>query len=350
MGSDRSERSRREGIEHYTRSLSGVPGWLDAIDFTMLQMIDEVQGRIGITGDILEIGAYQGRTAILLQYFCRQTERLAVCDVFEHGTGHPDSERERAEFYMDLTRLTFERHFLAYHSVLPDIYQCRSQELQPRLAGRRFRLVHIDGSHVHAMVRSDLRTAQHIVVKGGVVAIDDYRREHTPGVAAAAWEQVATEGLAPICLTPGKLYGCWRDAELYAEGLRRLANADAGLRTDEELIGGRVVLRVSDASVEGPSREEFLAAKLEQLKQLSQVEFQTVRRELEATRGKLERERQALKQQEHIAGTWHRRAVRMRAALQDHALELAKQELRNNDLQLRLSLLEAALGIPGLER
>jgi len=38
--------------------------------------------------DMLEIGAYQGRTAILLQYLCRENEQLAVCDIFDKPLPH----------------------------------------------------------------------------------------------------------------------------------------------------------------------------------------------------------------------------------------------------------------------
>src|SRR5262249_27939094 len=180
-------------------------------------------------GDILEIGAYQGRTAILLGNLCRENGKLAVCDVFEHRTGDPDVDAERDEFYADLTRESFERNFLSCLPHLPEIYQCDSQQLGPQIKGRSFRLVHVDGSHTHAVVRSALRLAKEVTATGGVVAIDDYRREHTPGVAAATWEQVASGGLVPICLTAGKLYGCWHGADRYLDGLRELTRSDPAL-------------------------------------------------------------------------------------------------------------------------
>src|SRR5262249_30088703 len=152
-----------------TQSLANVPGWLDATDFVVLPIIDQIQDHLGIGGDILEIGAYQGRTAILLGNLCRENGKLAVCDVFEHRTGDPDVDAERDEFYADLTRESFERNFLSCLPHLPEIYQCDSQQLGPQIKGRSFRLVHVDGSHTHAVVRSDLRLAKEVTATGGVV-------------------------------------------------------------------------------------------------------------------------------------------------------------------------------------
>jgi hypothetical protein len=341
----------RDAIARYEQSLADIPGWLDAIDFSVLRFIDEIQERIGLVGDLLEIGAYQGRTAVLLQYFCRGSERLAVCDVFEGPTGDAENERERDEFYTDLTRASFERHFRAFHPTLPDIHQCRSQDLEPRLRGRTFRLVHVDGSHKHDVVRGDLRLAKRVTASGGVVAIDDYRREHTPGVAAAAWEQVLNEGLLPICLTAGKLYGCWQHADRYGASLRALATADPAIRLEEHVLTGHDVVRLSDASIVGPSREEHLAARLAALEQEHAAQGETSRRaadeaqrEIGHLQAALEAVRAEIAEATAALAASRRALAVAESRIEAQSLELAKREMLLADLEHHRNLLEAALG------
>jgi predicted O-methyltransferase YrrM len=345
-------RAPNPSIARYYQSLGDVPGWLEPTDYIVLELLDKMQEAAGVTGDILEIGVYQGRTAILLQYFCRGDERLSVCDVFEKPTGDAEDEQARETFYADLTRESFERHFLQFHPTLPEVHQCRSQELAGKLGGRSFRLVHVDGSHVHASVQNDLTVAKKMLAPGGVVVVDDYRREHTPGVAAAVWKEVAAGGLVPICLTPGKLYGCWQHPEWYTARLRELAAANPALRLEEHELFDRQVLRLSDAAVEGPSREEFLAVRLATLQrdhaahvETSQHESERARREIDEQRIELERHRAELESRRTEIETALSRLEAARREIVEKTIELAKRELQSRDLKLHVSLLERALGI-----
>jgi len=196
----------------------------------------------------------------------------------------------------------------------------------------------MDGSHVHAAVRSDLEVAKRVLAVGGVVAVDDYRREHTPGVAAAVWEAVVSGGLVPICLTPGKLYGCWQHVAWYARRIRELAGAHPALRLEEHVVVGREVLRLSDASVEGASREEFLAVRLAALQREHAAQ-------LEASRAQSERAEREIADKSSELEVARRRLEAAAREIEDKTIELAKRELQSQDMQLRLELLESATGI-----
>ena len=45
-----------------------VPGWFDRTDAMMFDAVDAAQRRENVRGDLLEIGCFQGRSAILLGY------------------------------------------------------------------------------------------------------------------------------------------------------------------------------------------------------------------------------------------------------------------------------------------
>lgn len=64
------------------QGLATIPGWLDKFDARLFLSVQETQREAAITGDVLEIGVYLGRSAALLGYFVRPDERFVACDLF----------------------------------------------------------------------------------------------------------------------------------------------------------------------------------------------------------------------------------------------------------------------------
>ena len=109
-----------------------------------------------------------------------------------------------------------------------------------------FRFIHIDGSHLYQIVKQDLHTASGLLEKGGIVAIDDYRTAHTPGVAAAAWEAVLAGRLIPLCLTPQKMYATCKHADIaWLRKLKEWGRAQNELQVAIEKVYDRQLLRLS---------------------------------------------------------------------------------------------------------
>ena len=170
--------------------------------------IDVAQHRAGIHGDILEIGCYQGASAVLLGYMAKANERLIICDLFDGATVTFEDEDGRSRFYMDLSRQSFERNYSRFHGTLPEIVAAPSSALFDEGLDQTFRLIHIDGSHAYEVVRSDLLLAKKLLMPGGVVIFDDIVSMHTPGVTAAVWEGVMSDELIPL-FQSRKFYGTW---------------------------------------------------------------------------------------------------------------------------------------------
>jgi hypothetical protein len=59
----------------------------------------------------------------------------------------------------------------------------------------------VDGSHQYEIVKQDAQLARKLAMDGAVIAFDDYRSAHVPGVAAAVWSEVVDGDLKPIALT-----------------------------------------------------------------------------------------------------------------------------------------------------
>lgn len=194
------------------RGRDTVPGWFERVDALLFAAVDRSQRAAGLTGDLMEIGTYMGRSAVLLGYFRRRGERLVVCDPFGNDARlSKDNAAEQTRWYPGLTRQAFERTFRRFHSRLPEeIVAAPSATLEERRddLAKSFRIIHIDGSHEFEEVQRDIRLSRDLVAEGGMVVFDDVNARHTPGVAAAVWAAVVNQGLIAHVVT-AKLYTSW---------------------------------------------------------------------------------------------------------------------------------------------
>ena len=194
--------------DYIANGINTVAGWMQLRDAKLFDAIDAKQRELGITGDLLEIGCYQGTSAILLGYMRDQNERLVICDLFDGTPQSPEDDVERERYYAPNIRQGFEANYLRFHPALPEIIASPSSSLYNAGLGRTFRFIHIDGSHAYEQVRSDLLLAKQLLIPGGAVVFDDITSPHTPGVQAAVWEGVLRDALVPLFQTI-KLYATW---------------------------------------------------------------------------------------------------------------------------------------------
>jgi len=223
----------------YPGELRDVPGWFPPLDQVLFSWFLERQEK---PGDLLELGVYMGKSAILTARYLRDGESFTVCDLF--GGEAPDgaNRAETSKSYASLTRQAFERNFLSFHDSLPRVIEGPTSVLSGEVAPGTCRFVHIDASHLYEHVYGDIGAAQEILLPDGIVVLDDFRSEHTPGVSVAVWEAVLNRGLRPICLSTQKLYGTWGDPEPVQEELLAMLRerSDVGLSV-QEAAGHRLV-------------------------------------------------------------------------------------------------------------
>ncbi|MER5351420.1 class I SAM-dependent methyltransferase [Kitasatospora sp. NPDC002551] len=195
--------------------LDDVPGWFWDHDRHLFDWFLGRQEKAGLSGDLMEMGAYLGRSAIVIGAHIQADETFTVCDLFDSDAPDDENAAEMDMSYRKtLTRTAFEANYLSFHDRLPEIIQAPTSALAGgRVATGAFRFIHIDASHLYEHVAGDLQVARTALSPDGVVVLDDYRSAHTPGVAAATWEAVLNHGLRPIVLTDTKFYGTWGDPE-----------------------------------------------------------------------------------------------------------------------------------------
>ncbi|MEV5937416.1 class I SAM-dependent methyltransferase [Streptomyces sp. NPDC051994] len=210
-------------------------------------------------GDLLELGAYLGKSAIFLGGYLRPGEEFTVCDLFDSPAPDDPNSAEMGRSYATLTRRAFEANYLAFHAELPTVVQAPTSVIASRLRPDSCRFIHIDASHLYEHVYGDIEAARELAGPDAIVAFDDFRAEHCPGVAAAVWGAVATKELKLICITGTKAYGTWGDAQpVRAELLEWLAS-----RTDlwhgVEEVAGAPLIRISGKKAQAPTPPQPLA-------------------------------------------------------------------------------------------
>jgi hypothetical protein len=226
------------------RGFQDIPGWFPWLDRMMFSTLLESQANSPL-GTLVELGAYEGRSAVIIGDHVRPGERFVVVDLFGTADGQDVSNvRELEQSYRTLTRDKFERNYLSLHNELPEIVQGPSSAVLDYVEPGSARFVHVDASHLYEHVHGDATAARKMLRRGGIVVFDDYRKLNTPGVAAAVWQAVFFDGLLPVALTPQKLYGVYEDPAPVAAAIRDLVAADRRFKSVEHEVLGRTVLRV----------------------------------------------------------------------------------------------------------
>ncbi len=236
-------RPRKSAVDTYiSTGIMQIPGWFSRTDAAIFTLIDEIQRELGLQGDLLEIGVYLGKCAVLLGYLRGVDERLVVCDPFEAEVQPELNRAENSTYYSDLRVDGFVRNYQRFHDELPEIIVEPSSQLRPDELGRTFRFIHVDGSHLFDEVRADIELTRKLLKPGGVVSFDDVFAPHAPGVAAATWQACANAGLTPLCVS-GKLYAMWEgDSAPFIARLRELAEHEPLVAFETAQVNGRDLL------------------------------------------------------------------------------------------------------------
>ncbi|WP_207757673.1 class I SAM-dependent methyltransferase [Nonomuraea cypriaca] len=168
-----------------------------------------------------------------------------MCDLFESDAPEAHNNAETTRSYSTLNRRQFEQNYLNVHDTLPEIVQGPTSITLDHAKGDTCRFVHVDASHLYTHVKDDVLAARTTLKDDGIVAFDDYRSEHTPGVALAVWEAVAGLGLAPVCISTQKLYATWGDPVPVQRRLLEWLKSRTDLWHTTDVLGDRDLVRVN---------------------------------------------------------------------------------------------------------
>lgn len=226
--------------------LAEVKGWFFPIDQVLFDFFLSRQLGREEPGDLLEVGAYMGKSAIFTGSYLRGGDTFTVCDLFDAPAEDSANSQEMQRSYSTLTRDSFEANYLSFHDELPVVIQGLSSLVGDRVTPKSVRFAHIDASHLYEHVHGDIEISRDLVHPYGVVALDDFRAEHCPGVAAAAWEAVTSGGLNVICVTGTKMYATWGDATEIREDLLAFVRGREDFWHGVEEVAGAPLIRIKE--------------------------------------------------------------------------------------------------------
>lgn len=140
------------------------------------RVLGSLKGRPGLRA--LEIGSYQGRSAIwLLENVLTEANSGITCvDTFEGSDEHSDSQKRGLEDIFDGNTRAFGEKVTKAKGASKDV-------LRSMPARETYDIVYIDGAHDAESVMTDAVLCFHLIKSGGIVIFDDYG---FPGVCKAA--------------------------------------------------------------------------------------------------------------------------------------------------------------------
>jgi predicted O-methyltransferase YrrM len=243
------------------RSYKDIKGWFFWDDRALFDVLLDSQDA---PGTLVELGAYLGRSAVIVGNHLRDGERFVVIDLFGSEVELTDSRADTANrnenrySYATLTRTEFEQNYRALHDTLPTVVQAPSTAVLEHVPAGTARFVHIDASHMYTQVAEDVVNARTVLQPDGIVVFDDFSNPNTPGVAAAVWEGVVTGGLVPFAATRHKMYATFGDPAKHLDTVRAFAATENRIGCSEQEMLGHDVLRLrtkpAEPSAPAPSR------------------------------------------------------------------------------------------------
>jgi predicted O-methyltransferase YrrM len=272
------------------QTINDIPGWFT---WTDQQLFRYLLGPAASEepGNLVELGVYMGKSAVLIGEYQRPGERFVVCDLF-NADSDAANNIENTRSYRQLTRDAFEANYRALRGDLPEVVQGPSSGITEHVEQHSARFVHIDASHLYEHVVTDIQSAVSMLRPDGVVVFDDIQSPHTPGVAAAVWGAVSAGVIKPVFLSPSKLYATVSDPEPVRLGLQEWLTRFGRLMWESQQVAGLEVLRIWPPKVPAKPAAATLSPELEAAlkrvnRRLTRIEEQQVRtnRQLELRLG-----------------------------------------------------------------
>jgi len=180
------------------------------------------QSALGIAGDIVEIGTFEGRFFIAMALGLAADEHALGIDVFDW----PDAGvLDRFLANCDTHRLVRD-HFTAWKA---DTGSIKVADLRRKLARRKSRFFHIDGNHSCQSLSKDLALAHAVLHPLGIVCIDDMLHPGYPTLVTAVLDYLDQ--------TPQMRVMCIIDREdIVAASKFLICHADAVALYDRDLM------------------------------------------------------------------------------------------------------------------
>lgn len=187
-----------------------VDGWFDKRLITVLLLIDQFQTKNNISGNLAEIGVWQGRSFIPLMHCAKADEYAAAIDCFESYEFNRDNSGGFCNFKPFMNNIT---QFCSQPDKLKiikgDSFKLTHTDYLNAMGnGKGFRIFSVDGCHEAATTAMDMENVCKCLVDGGVIIMDDYFSPGWPGVSEGvnAFMNNNVNVVKPFLITMNKIF------------------------------------------------------------------------------------------------------------------------------------------------
>src|SRR4051812_37668234 len=174
---------REQNLQAMLRAVDSIEGWFASDAAVLFVAYNQLLRERGLLADVLEIGVYHGKSAVLIAEFRADGARMVAADLFDALQGFG------AEGGAVPMEQAFRDHLRAAHGSLDFLRTIAgsSADLTAADLGTQFSFCHIDGDHSQDGTYHDIGLAYSTSLPGGLIAIDDYFNPLFPGVAEGAF-------------------------------------------------------------------------------------------------------------------------------------------------------------------
>ncbi|HMT19372.1 MAG TPA: TylF/MycF/NovP-related O-methyltransferase [Candidatus Saccharibacteria bacterium] len=176
-----------------------VTGQVTTEELTIIKRELTTVLKMGIAGDVVELGCYEGGSAVFIQSLLEQQQSEKSLWLYDSFEGLPEKTAEDetklgAEFQageLKASKARLERHFHKAGLHLPEIKKAWFYELDTSDLPEQICFAFLDGDYYESILDS-FKLVWPKLPKGAVVLVDDYQNPKLPGVKLAVDEWIVS--------------------------------------------------------------------------------------------------------------------------------------------------------------
>lgn len=162
-------------LASYMAASATLPGWFYQRSMAIWDCLLSFQQEQSLRGNLLEIGVWRGKSALLCAMHARRGEHCLFVD----PALHPKTEE------------TLQQSTGAECTFVRDESSTLNRSPLLRAQARTFRWIHIDGEHSGTAVYDDMNISCQLLHERGVLVVDDFFNPIWPQITKAAFDYCA---------------------------------------------------------------------------------------------------------------------------------------------------------------
>ena len=166
-------------LNHFKELTLGIEGWFSKLSIALFDVLLSYQSSKSIQGNLMEIGAWHGKSAAMLAVHASRSETVFIFDI--------EVRKELSENISRFSKVLDTSIKLSKANSFTKITPSFCSEQY-----RKMRWVHVDGDHSAYGVYNDLELANSVLHPHGVLVVDDFLNERFPQVSEVTYEYVSS--------------------------------------------------------------------------------------------------------------------------------------------------------------